>query len=310
MKFAVIGSGAFGCYYAGMLKKAGEQVFLLSRGESLETIKRDGLRIITDSSEFIIQPDVTSCRVEDFPKVDVVIIAVKTWQVREVSSMIGHLLTQKSIIIPLQNGVESYPTLKELYPRNAIGGLTRMICYVKSPGTVRQTGFQPYIAFGRDDAIATQTMSDTRDCFHGAGFSSEISDDIQREIWVKFLVMTTFGGVGSVTQAPIGVLRAMKETREMMDDSMDEVIGVANSMNVNIGPGEKSQSWTWFESLPPETTSSTQRDVAVGKPSEIGDLSGAVVRLGKINGMNTPLHSFIYSSILPGEERARGRLHF
>jgi 2-dehydropantoate 2-reductase len=310
VKFAVIGSGAIGSYYSGVLKRAGNEVYLLSRGRSLENIKRDGLKVISDDSEFVVRPDVVSESIEDFGSVDVVIVAVKAWQVNEIASKVGKLLKQGTMILPLQNGVEAYPTLKELYPESAVGGLTRIICYVETPGTVRQVGFQPNITFGRDDSSVTPTMSAAKEAFLKAGIACDISQDIQRDIWKKFLIMATLGGVGSVTQAPVGVMRSLKETRDMMDASMDEVIRVARSLKINIGPEEKEQAWKWYEALHFGATSSTQRDIASGKPSEIDDLSGALVRLGRINNVDVPLHRFIYSSILPREEKARARLNY
>lgn len=310
MNFAVIGSGAIGSYYSGVLKRAGNEVCLLSRGRSLEIIKRDGLKVISDDSEFVVRLDVVSDRIEDFGSVDVVIIAVKAWQVREIAPKIDKLLKQGTMLLPLQNGVEAYPALKELYPESAVGGLTKIICYVETPGTVRQVGFQPNIAFGRDDSSVNPTMSAAKEAFLKAGIACEISQDIQKDIWKKFLIMATFGGVGSVTQAPAGVMRSVRETRDMMDASMDEVIRVARSLKIIIDPEEKEQSWKWFESLPFDATSSTQRDIASGRPSEIDDLSGVLVRLGRINNVDVPLHRFIYSSLLPSEQRARAKLNY
>ncbi len=146
MKFAVIGSGAVGSYYAGVLKRSNNEVYLLSRGKSLKTIRDKGLRVITDETEFIVRPDLASNRADDFPKVEVVIVAVKAWQVRDILPEVGKLVNGNTVIIPLQNGVEAYPILKERFPDNAAGGVTRLICYVESPGTVRQVDFTPSLS--------------------------------------------------------------------------------------------------------------------------------------------------------------------
>lgn len=310
MKFAVIGSGAVGSYYAGVLKRSNNEVYLLSRGKSLETIRDKGLRVITDETEFIVRPDLASNRADDFLKVEVVIVAVKAWQVRDILPEVGKLVNANTVIIPLQNGVEAYPILKERFPDNAAGGVTRLICYVESPGTVRQVSFTPILEFGREDGKITSSMEEANIALLKAGIRSTISRDILREIWKKFLIMATFGGIGSVTQAPIGVMRSVGETRQMMDRCMDEVISIARAMEINLWQEEKEAAWKWFDELPFTSTSSTQRDIHSGKQSEIFDLNGAVVRLGAKYSVEVPVNLFIYSSLLPLELRARGKIYF
>ena len=310
MKFAVIGSGAVGGYFAGVLKRSNNEVYLLSRGKNLETIRDKGLKVITDKTEFIARPDLASNLSDDFPKVEVVIVAVKAWQVRDILPEVGKLVDGNTVIIPLQNGVEAYPTLKERFPENATGGVTRLICYVESPGTVRQVGFTPFLAFGREDGKVTPSMEEANTALLKAGIRSTISRDISREIWTKFLIMATFGGIGSVTQAPIGVMRSVMETRLMMDRCMEEVISVARSFGINLGKEEKEAAWKWFDGLPFTSTSSTQSDVHSGRQSEIFDLSGAVLRLAAMHSVEVPINLFIYSSLLPLELRARGKIDF
>ncbi|MGC8562758.1 MAG: ketopantoate reductase family protein [Thermoplasmata archaeon] len=310
MKFAVIGSGAVGSYYAGVLKRADNMVYLLSRGKSMESISNNGLKVITDEEEFVVHPDITSNRADDFPKVEAVIVAVKTWQVRDILPEISKLLDPETVIIPMQNGVDAYPILKEYFPENATGGITRLICYVESPGTVKQVGFRPFLAFGRDDGRVSPLMENVNISFLKAGIRSKISKDILKDIWTKFLIMATFGGVGSVTQSPIGVMRSVEETRQLMDSCMDEVIAVSRSMKINLGQDDKYAASEWFKELPFDSTSSTQRDIHSGKPSEILDLTGAVIRLGTQHSIEVPVNRFIYASLLPQELRARGSIEF
>lgn len=171
-------------------------------------------------------------------------------------------------------------------------------------------GFKPFITFGRDDGKVTPSMEEINVALSKAGIRSTISKDITREIWIKFLIMATFGGVGSVTQALIGVMRSIVETRLMMESCMDEVIAVAKSMKINLGQADKEAAWKWFDDLPFTSTSSTQRDIHSGKQSEIFDLIGAVLKLGTAHSVEVHVNRFIYSSLLPLELRSRGKMDF
>jgi 2-dehydropantoate 2-reductase len=129
-------------------------------------------------------------------------------------------------------------------------------------------------------------------------------------LWEKFLFVVSFGGVGAVTRAPIGVIRTLPETRRLLEQSMHEIFEVAHARQIVLSDRIVEKTMVFLDSLAPSGTTSLQRDIADGKPSELDAWNGAVVRLGQEVGITTPLHSFIYNSLLPLELRARGQLQF
>lgn len=310
MRFTIVGVGGVGGYFAGRLKNAGNIVQIIARGEHLDRIRNDGLKIITDSEEFTVRPDVSTDDVSGLGPADVVVVAVKAFQVRDMLKEIAPLVGNDTSIMTIQNGVEAYEDLAESYPERAIGGLTRVISYIESPGVIRKIGPEAALTMGRVDGDIDDKLQNVVNTFKDAGIICNVSGTIKRDIWEKFMIMATMGGVGSITQAPVGALISVSETKELIETSLDEVEKVARSIGVSLDQESREKVWSFFRSLPYNATSSTQRDIAAGKPSEIGYLSGTVARIGEKNNVHVPLHRFIYMSLTPSELRARGELSF
>jgi 2-dehydropantoate 2-reductase len=138
----------------------------------------------------------------------------------------------------------------------------------------------------------------------------EIPPDIMAAMWQKFLLIASWSGVGAITRAPIGVMRNLAETRRLLEEAMREILNVAQARQIALAEAAINQSLAFIESLPPAGTASMQRDIMEGRPSELASQNGAVVRLGQEVGVATPLHAFIYHSLLPLELRARGLVEF
>jgi 2-dehydropantoate 2-reductase len=149
-----------------------------------------------------------------------------------------------------------------------------------------------------------------RQSFEKAGVKVDVPPDIHKALWEKFLLVTSFGGVGAVSRAPIGVIRAMSETRLMLELCMQEASAVARAQRVLLNDTVVADTMNFIDSLAPNATTSMQRDIADGKPSEIDFWNGSVVRQGQAAGVPTPVNQFIYHSVLPQELRARGKVVF
>ncbi len=150
-------------------------------------------------------------------------------------------------------------------------------------------------------------MSDT---FDKTSVKAEIPSDIHKALWEKFLLVTAFGGVGAVSRAPIGIMRSIPETRSLLKQCMEEVAAVARALGIQLNDTVVSDNLGYIDTLPANSTTSLQRDIAEGKPSEIDYWNGSVVRQGRMVNVPTPVNEFIYHSLLPQELRARGNLVF
>lgn len=310
MKFVIVGAGGVGGYYAAKLKHAGNSVQVIARGEHLEKIIEKGITINSDIASFTEFVDRASDDPADLDQPDAVIVAVKAFQVNSVLESIKSLVGRNTVVLTIQNGVEAYQELVRKFPDNAVCGLTRLISYIEKPGVIKHIGPEAALSFGRINGESDVLVEKVKEEFTKTGINCSISDNIEKAIWEKFMIMATMGGVGSITQAPVGALLSLKETRELIDQSLDEVQSVASASGVKLDQESRKKVWDFFKSLPYEASSSTQRDVAAGKPSEIGYLSGSVAVIGASKNVNVPLHRFIYTSLMPRELNVRGKLKF
>ena len=311
MRIAVFGAGGAGGYFGGRLAQAGEHVVFIARGEHLRAIREHGLRVESVKGDFEIHPAQATDNPEDVGEVDAVVVGVKTWQVAEAALVMRPLVGPRTCVLPLLNGVEASSQLEEvLGTGRALGGLARIFSSIAEPGTIRHTGGPASVAFGELDNSPSERTRRLRDAFTRAGVTAEIPADIHVALWEKFLFITPFGGIGAVTRAPIGTLRDMPETRRMLERGMREISLVAQTRDIPLSDDTVSKTMAFVDGLPPGGTASMQRDIIAGRPSELEAWNGAVVRLGRQAGVPTPLHEFLYHSLLPLESRARGRLQF
>jgi len=222
------------------------------------------------------------------------------------------LVGPHSFIVPLQNGIEAPDQLVAAFgAKLVLGGLCRILGYVVAPGHIQHAGVEPYIAFGELDGTTSERAERLRQAFAKArGVRAEIPPDIRVAMWGKFLFIAALSGVGSVTRAPIGVIRGQPETRRMLRQALEEIHAVALAHGIALPSDSVERTLTFVDSLPADGTASMQRDIIQGRPSELESQVGAVVRLGQAKGVDVPLHRFIYSALLPLERRARGEVEF
>ncbi len=312
MRIAIFGAGAVGSYFGGRLAQAGEDVVFIARGEHLQAMRDSGLRVGSIKGDFVLQ----SVNATDDPAqvgvVDVIFVCVKAWQTTEAIKAMRPMIGPQTFVVSLQNGVEAPSQLAaELGKEHVLGGLCVLITYIVEPGHICHAGTDPFIRFGELDNRPSERVKRLRQAFDRAsGLTVEVPPDIHVAMWQKFLFITSFSGVGAVTRAPIGVVRGQPGTRQMLEKAIFEIYNVARARNIALPENVIDETMEFIDSLPPEVTASMQRDIMNGRPSELEVQNGAVVRLGQEAGVETPVNSFIYHSLLPMELRARGELEF
>jgi 2-dehydropantoate 2-reductase len=312
MRIAVFGTGGVGGYLGGRLAETGEEVVFIARSEHLQAIQTTGLRIDSVLGDFVIHPAQASDNPAEVGPVDVVLVGVKAWQVNEAAQAIRPLIGADTFVVPLQNGVDSPGELAAvLGAEHILGGLCGMMAFVAGPGHIRHAGIDPYIAFGELNHRPSERVERLRQAFVRAkGVIVDVPADIHVAMWQKFMLIATWSGIGAITRAPIGVLRSLPETRRLLEQSLREIHEVAVGQKIALPAESIGQTMTFFDNVPPHGTASMQRDIMAGRPSELHSQNGAVVRLGREVGVSTPLHTFIYHSLLPAELRARGQIEF
>jgi 2-dehydropantoate 2-reductase len=311
MRIAVIGAGGVGGYFGGRLAQGGKEVIFIARGDHLRALQSAGLRVESLNGDFSLPNVQATHDPARVGPVDAVLVAVKAWQVPEAAEAMRRLCRPGTAVVPLQNGVDAPAQLAAVLGRDAVlGGLCQIVSFIAAPGHIRHTGIEPYIAFGELNGQPSQRAEALRDAFERAGVRAEIPADIQLAMWDKFLFISAFGGVGAVTRAPAGAMRTVPETRQMLRAALLEVVAVARAQGVDLVEAAVERKMAFIDGMPEGATASMQRDIIAGRASELETQSGAVVRLGSERGVATPVHHFIYQSLLPQELRARGKIQF
>ena len=307
MKIAIYGAGGVGGYYGAVLARAGHEVALVARGAHLAAIQRNGLRVRSPGGDFEVRPSRATDDPAEIGPVDAVSVAVKSLHLAAVRDGIAPLLAPDTLVVPLLNGVDAHEALLPAVGRARMGkGLTRIISEIARPGEIRHVGLEPYVAMAEWDGGTSPRVEALVAALVEAGVQAEVPPDIDAALWFKFLLICSIGGVCAVCRMPVGPVRALPETRELLRRAMQEIADVARGLGIILPGDAVTRALAIADSLPPEGTSSLQRDIAAGAPSELDDWSGAAVRLGARSGVPTPVQSFIYSVLLPGEMAARG----
>ena len=298
MRITIFGTGGVGGFYGGWLARAGEEVTFVARGEHLRAIQTDGLRVDSTGGDFLIFPARATDDVSKVGETDLVIIGVKAWQVPEAARAIKPLVGPGTTVLPLQNGVDAVPQLvAELGSENVIGGLCRIVSYVVGPGHIRHAGFTPSIVIGELDNRRTERITRIEDLFKRAGLEITVARDIQVALWTKFLFIASFSGVGAMANAPAGVIRSDPKWRTHILKAMEEIYALAHARGINLPADSVANVMSAVDGLPEDATSSMQRDIAAGKPSELESQNGAVVRMARESGVDVPTHTLIYETL-------------
>jgi len=311
MRIAIFGTGGAAGYFGARLAQAGEDVTFIARGDHLRAIQQHGLAVASVNGDFTILPANATGQPSDIGPVDAVILGVKTWQVMEAANAMAPLIARDTCVLPLQNGVEVSEQLAAVVGRDhVLGGLASIISFIEAPGRLNHQGGPSSIAFAELDNRPSERVARLTATMENAGIPVSVPANIQAALWTKFLFVTAWGGMGAVTRAPIGVLRRLPDTRQLLERLMHETQTLALARNVRLPEDTVASAMAMIDSLPEEGTTSLQRDIIDSRPSELEAWNGAAVRLGHASSMPVPTHETIYNFLVPQERRAQGKESF
>ena len=300
MRIAIMGAGGVGGCLGGLLGKAGNDVWLIVRGEHLEAIRANGLKLVRPDTEFVVQVNATDNPAEVGP-VDLVLFTVKTYQNRHVITTLKPLMGHETSVITLQNGVESHEQLGAvLGPSNILPGAYWASSHILSPGVIGED-VPAQISFGEIDDTDSLRSPDIRKVFRDAGIETEISLDPLQVLWEKFIVLSALAGITSAAQTRPKELLKYPDARTMFCTAMEESLAVGLARGINLPANLVQDSLKYVDNLP-DFQNSMHGDYEAGRATELEALSGAVIRLGKQIGVKTPVHEFLYSVLLPHKD--------
>lgn len=305
LRIAVIGAGAVGGAFGARLAAAGHDVHFVARGATLQALRATGLTLDSvDGDLYLPQVQATDDPATIGP-VDVVLVCVKSTQIENMAPSLVPLIGPRTAVIPLQNGVEASAMLAGvLGDAHVLEGLARLIAEQVAPGHIRHVAVTPVIEFGAraatpSDAPARAQIAPFAAAVNGAGMHAVLPDSMEMALWEKFLFIDPFGTVGAATRAPIGVMRAVGETRHLLDRCLREVQAVGDAVGVSLPEAAIERTWKRYDTLPPDSTASMQRDLMAARPSEFELQTGSVVRFGREHNVPTPAHDVLYAVLKP-----------
>ena len=305
MKIIVIGAGGVGGYFGGKIFKAGFDTTFLLRGDSLEAIKNKGLQVKSFKGDFHVYPAVTD-KYDVVKEADLILFCVKSWQIENIATKIKPFLKSSATVLPLQNGADNAKALlKILNKENVIARLCRIVSKIESPGLIDHFSYEPEIIFGEINNEFTERILSIKPVFDKAGFKNRISENIQRDIWLKFLFIASISAMGALTRSVLGEMREDPYLRDKLMLTANEIVAVGQKLGVLIDQLDIDKTFDLIDKLEYDTTMSMQRDIMEGKPSELDNFNGFIVHQGDQLSIETPVNDFIYYSLRPMEVKVR-----
>jgi 2-dehydropantoate 2-reductase len=293
MRIAIVGSGGVGGYFGGRLAAAGADVVFLARGEQLEALRTNGLRIESPNGNLHLPHVAATGDASTVGAVDVVLFAVKLYDTESAIPLIPPLLGADTVVIPLQNGVESVEMLSRAVDRpHLAGGVSYVQASVAAPGVIRHITLDRLI-FGELDGVRTPRLERLFDVCRDAGISPTLSEQIEVEIWSKFVHLSVLSGMTAVTRSTVGPLRDDPEIFAMWQAGLVEAIAVARAKGVPLPRSLFEEVIALVQRVPAQARSSMLQDLERHRRLELPWLSGAVVRMGRALDVETPVHRFI-----------------
>ena len=298
-KVAVLGAGAVGSYFGGMLARAGVPVTLIGRPRHVQAIEKNGLFIEgTTVNERV--PIAASSEMSALRGAEVILLSVKTVDTESAAKSLALQLRNSALVLSLQNGVDNAERIQSTIGLEVIPAVVYVAVALAGPGHVKHSGAGNLIIGGahrRPELDAVALM------FERAGVPCRISDNIDAELWIKLILNCAYNAISALTQAKYGLIRADAHARAVMIRATKEAVAVAHAMSVELAEDEMIERVLRLAELMPGATSSTAQDVIRGNRTEIDSLNGYLVRRGAELGVEVPVNQTLYALVKLLESR-------
>ncbi len=303
MKVAVMGAGAVGCYYGGMLARAGHDVVLIGRSQHVEAIERDGLRLETQSfDERIGAPHLrASADASAVAGAQLVLFCVKSTDTVSAGESIAPHLQADALVLTLQNGVDNADRLRTAITQEVAAAVVYVASEMAGPGHVRHNGRGELVI---EPSPSSETVAHA---LIAAGVPTEVSANVRGALWAKLILNCAYNALSAISQLPYGRLVQGVGVRDAMRDVVAECKAVAQADGVTLPPDVDAAVRRIAETMQ-EQYSSTAQDLARGKRSEIDHLNGFVVQRGEALGIATPANRLLHTIVKLVEDKAHGAI--
>jgi 2-dehydropantoate 2-reductase len=299
VRIAIVGSGGVGGYFGGRLAAAGADVAFIARGAHLDAIRSRGLLVHSPLGDVHLPRVHATDDPAAVGPVDAVLFTVKLYDTESAIALLPPLIGPETVVVPFQNGVDTVDRLTRAVGReHTAGGTAYVAAVVAEPGVIRHTA-NNRLLFGELDGTRSKRLEALLDACRAGGIDATLSEQVEIDIWRKFVWLTVLSGVTAVTRLPIGAIRDDDDLIALCQAAMLEGMAVAHAKGMSLPLTVFDDLVPGLHRLPPQAKSSMLEDLERGRPLELPWLSGAVVRIGDELGVPTPTHRFITTVLMP-----------
>jgi 2-dehydropantoate 2-reductase len=289
MRIAVMGAGAVGCYYGGMLSRAGHQVTLIGRPQHVESIRQHGLLMDTTGFRAYV-PVLASTEVSDIRGASLVLCCVKSSDTENAAAMMTPFVGPDAIVLSLQNGVDNAERLHARLQRAVFPAVVYVAVEMMGPGHLKHHGRGELVV--GPSAMSAEMLED----FVNAGIPVHVSDNVPGELWAKLILNCAYNAISAITKLPYGILFENEGARDLMRLVVHECLAVAQRASISV-PGDIWQGVERIAATMSGQFSSTAQDLMRGRRSEIDHLNGYIVRRGKSLAIDTPVNQALFAMV-------------
>ena len=304
MKIAVIGVGGVGGYFGGLLARSGAEVTFVARGEHRAALLATGLSLATVEGSYQISPVSVVDAVAKLSEPDIILLCTKTYDLETVATEIARIATAKTAIIPLLNGIDNDLRIQEIIPHAKVyAGLCYIISARTAPGRVEQTAGPRTIFFGERGQEPDHRLRTLESMMKSAGILATASQQIEKELWSKYVWITAFAGMTALCRSSIGPIVNDPECFNLYIRCLDEAIAVAHASGIRFSDSERAkmiQRCEDYRLTGTHAKSSLLVDIESHRRTEIESLNGTLVRIAAQHGVAVPIHETIYQGIKLG----------
>jgi 2-dehydropantoate 2-reductase len=285
VKVVVLGAGGLGSYIGAVLDQAGHDVTLVARGAHRRAIELGGLTVRSHAGDFVAHPRCVGSALE-VDEADLAFVVTKTYSLDEVAPQLAHLASRGSDIVSLLNGVDAIERLTAhgISPERLADGVAYMTSFRVEPGVVERKAAHQRIVAGR-------LAGSIQEAFAGTIVGVEVADDVRVELWEKMAVVCVLSVLCAMGDRNMGSVRGHPLGRELQRRAIEEVFAVGRAQGVAIPSDAEARIDARLDEFPDDFFPSVIHDLNLGRPTEMDDLGGAIVRLGREVGVPAPLHA-------------------
>jgi 2-dehydropantoate 2-reductase len=303
IRIAVLGAGAVGCFYGGMLARAGHRVTLIGRQSHVDVFRKSGLHFegLAFDEQVRVEASTDPGAVGG---ARLVLFCVKSTDTESAAAQIAPHLATDAIVVNLQNGVDNSERIQARVRNPVVPAAVYVASEMKGPGHLKHHGRGDLVIGSMDGSIAAEILQEIKTRFEKASVRVTVSENLAGELWAKLVLNCAYNAVSAISQLPYGKMIEGTGVREVMRDVVEETLAVAKASGVQMAPGMLERTLGLANSMPTQY-SSTAQDLARGKPTEIDHLNGYVVRRGEALGVPTPANRALHALVKLLESKAR-----